>query len=765
MLPFHRIALSVLVAAALSRAQSMPAVEGVEFQPLASATQRLLEALDFLGAPVEAADRAALHDALVGPDHAASTAAIQTVLDRYCLAFVDVNPESRVKVAEGPAEKLLVQSGWRTFLVKVHNRAGVTSRLDASSPNAEPVFRPSTNAAEPPESVSGSDVTQRWLDLAMQNGRPLKERLSGLPLEYRIVQLYSRDVGHREATFSFDVGQGTQDIGFRDEVAILFRCVPAVEVTLRVRDVDGSPTTAAFDIRDERGLVYPTPGRRLAPDFFFQAQVYRHDGETVLLPPGKYDVVVRRGPEYEVQRRRIVVPDAATHSEGFLLRRWIHLAKHGWYSGDHHIHAAGCSHYESPSQGVDPADMWRHMLGEDLNVGCVLSWGPCWYHQKQFFAGKVHPLSNDTYVMRYDVEVSGFPSSHAGHLSLIRLRDDDYPGTERLEDWPSWDLPILQWARAQGGIAGFSHSGFGLEVPGTDLPNYHVPRYDSIGANEFIVDVVHDAVDFISTVDTPAIWELNVWYHTLNCGFRTRVSGETDFPCIYGERVGLGRSYVHVPGGRLDFDAWAEGIRNGRSYVSDGMSHLVDFAVGGLDVGAMGQRAVSQLDLDEPRDVAVTARVAARLDEHPNDSIRGRPWDQKPYWHLERARLGGTRHVPIELIVNGEPVARREIVADGELRDVRFDVRIERSSWVALRILPSSHTNPVFVIVGSEPVRANSRSAEWCLASVDACWRSKQRAIRASERDAAAAAYEVARAAYRRILAECRAVSARHRGR
>ena len=28
--------------------------------------------------------------------------------------------------------------------------------------------------------------------------------------------------------------------------------------------------------------------------------------------------------------------------------------------------------------------------------------------------------------MRYDVEVSGFPSQHAGHLCLLRLKEDDY---------------------------------------------------------------------------------------------------------------------------------------------------------------------------------------------------------------------------------------------------------------------------------------------------------------------------------------------------
>ena len=106
--------------------------------------------------------------------------------------------------------------------------------------------------------------------------------------------------------------------------------------------------------------------------------------------------------------------------------------------------------------------------------------------------------------MRYDVEVSGFPSSHSGHLCLFRLKEDDYPGTTRIEEWPSWDLPVLKWGKSQGGVVGFSHSGWGLKTSDDKLPTYDVPPFDGIGANEYIVDVVHDAVDFISTVDTPA---------------------------------------------------------------------------------------------------------------------------------------------------------------------------------------------------------------------------------------------------------------------
>jgi len=45
-------------------------------------------------------------------------------------------------------------------------------------------------------------------------------------------------------------------------------------------------------------------------------------------------------------------------------------------------------------------------------------------------------------------------------------------------------------------------------------------------------------------------------------------------------------------------------------------------------------------------------------------------------------------------------------------RDIAFDVPLAKSSWIALRILPSSHTNPVFAIVDGKPIRASRRSAE-----------------------------------------------------
>jgi hypothetical protein len=576
----------------------------------------------------------------------------------------------------------------------------------------------------------------------------MRSRLSGLPIEYAILQVFSRDAGQRAAVIGFSVGQGSQDIGFRNDVEIVFKARPSHPVTVRVKDEHGKPTTAGFLIRDELDRIYPNVSKRLAPDFFFQPQVYRTDGDTIHLPPGTFTMTVTRGPEYREQKRRITI-DGPQQLE-FRLERWIDPPAEGWYSGDHHIHSAGCSHYDNPTEGVTPEAMWPQIAGEALSLASVLIWGPSYYYQKQFFTGEDHPLSTPDRIMRYDVEVSGFPSSHAGHVVLLGLRDQDYPGAKRLEDWPTWTLPILRWAKAQGAVVGFAHSGWGLEVKGSELPNYEIPAFDGIGANEYIVDVTHpDAVDFISTGDTPSIWELNIWYHTLNVGFRTRISGETDFPCITDDRVGQSRSYARVVG-PLTYRKWIDAVQAGRNYVSDGRSHLFDFTVEGVEAGTGG----SEVELDGPRRVKVSLRAGARLDETPNEAVRRRRYDETPYWDLERARIGDTREVPVEIVVNGRVAATQRLLADGTVRTLTFDVAIDRSSWLAARVLPSSHTNPVFAMVGGQPVRASRRSAEWCLAAVNQCWTQKARQIRASELEEARAAYDHARRVYRERLAE-----------
>jgi hypothetical protein len=767
---FTRI-LVILFAPLLLLAQqhdhAAPAVTvNVEPQPLLAQAMRLQEALSFSGNSLSATDAQRLKVLSNKPLTDETVKGVQAILDPYCLNVVTINPEGRVKVDRGAAKAVLVQGGWTSFLVKVHNEAGITAKLEAESPNgAKPYHSPSFGSrVEKKHELTAGQVANRFLEIQIYANRPLQPNLSGLKLEYAVVQIYSKEAGQREAEIGYHVGQGSQDIGFRNTTHILFEVKPAVKVKFQVKDQDGTPTIASFLITDSQEHaagkfkgIYPLPSRRVAaydeyPDFFFQPQIYRKDGEHVELPAGKYNVTFTRGPEYISQTKEITVPaNVDSINVSFELKRWIQMSKLGWYSADHHIHAAGCSHYDSPTEGVDPKDMFRQTMGEDLNIAANLAWGPSWYHQKTFFTAKDHPLSNSKNIMRNDVEVSGFPSSHSGHIVLLRIKEDDYPGTTSIEQWPSWTAPVLSWAKSQGGVVGYAHSGWGLQPMQSTykIPNYVIPKMDGIGANEYIVTVTENLVDFYSAGDTPAPWELNMYYHTLNCGFKPRLSGETDFPCITDARVGQARSYYKTDA-PLNYDNYVAAIKSGRSYVSDGKSHIMDFAVNGKEAGVGN----SEVSLNNAQSVAITAKVVAYLpakQDSIGEKIANTPIDITPFWDIERSRIDKSRKVRVELIVNGEAVDTTEITANGEVSDIKFNYKINKSGWVALRIFPSSHSNPVFVTVDNKPV-IEKKSAEWCLATLNQCWKMKEPNIRVEEKKAAEEAYEKARNVYRKIV-------------
>ena len=99
----------------------------------------------------------------------------------------------------------------------------------------------------------------------------MRPRLSGLGIEYLILQIYSRDAGQRSAVLAFNVGQGTQDIGFRNDIDVLFTAAPAHSVRLRVLDERGEPATAAFMVQRRRGADLPDSVEAPRAGLFFPA--------------------------------------------------------------------------------------------------------------------------------------------------------------------------------------------------------------------------------------------------------------------------------------------------------------------------------------------------------------------------------------------------------------------------------------------------------------------------------------------------------------
>ena len=501
------------------------------------------------------------------------------------------------------------------------------------------------------------------------------------------------------------------------------------------------------------------------------------------------------------------------------LQRWVDPMKFGFYCGDHHIHAAGCAHYTSPSEGIDPGDVFLQVKGEGLNVGSVLNWGYCWQYQRGFFSPREDKHSEPLTLLKYDIEVSGFGSAAMGHVCLLNLKEHDYPGSDgsMKKGWPSWTVPVMRWCREQGGITGYPHSSLRVEaepsaretllaldkdgsgdlsreealnqvLPGSfdqidadhsfflseqelvtatdfvldELPNLAVPPMTGGGALEIFVSTTEGVCDFISAMDTQRIGEWNIWYHLMNAGFPMKVSGETDFPCMSSRRVGQGRVYVQLGEvENLDYTEWCEGIRQGASYVSDGFAHALKFSVNGALPGG------DDVALSEPGTVLVEASVAF-APEIPKAVAYGqimpaegrRAIGNTVVLHAERNRetvKGGERLV--ELVVNGKVVDSQKVVADGETHDLAFDANIDRSSWVALRHFPQMHTNPVNVIVAEKPIRASRSSALWCAEAVKRLRKNRSKRISEAEQAAAKDAYDRAIATYKKRAAEAPAGS------
>jgi hypothetical protein len=809
-------AVSMLVLAASLCAADLPVVPVDNAQPLAANAARLIQGLSLLGAPLDSKSVADLTAASDGER-------IQRLLDGRVAFGVTINPESRVKVQRGPAVVVLQQAGFTPVLVKVINQSSVTKELRIVSPQAGQVYSGMSELSaermqrkQLKETMQKEASTNRFLEIAMHTAPPMTAELSGFDVEYAIALIYSSEAGRREATIGFEVGDGTQDLGFRGEVPALFNIRPAIPVKLRISDFDGEPTTARLTFRDNAGHVFPPQAKRLAPDFYFQPQIYRHDGDTVLLPPGALTLEYTRGPEYKRLRKQITIKDAAAARIDVKLERWINPMDFGFYSGDHHIHGAGCAHYTSPTEGVRPEDMFLQVSGEALNVGCVLTWGPCYDYQRRFFTPSIHQLSSPMTVMKYDLEISGFGSQALGHVCLLNLKDQTYPGSEGTKrmGWPTWTTPVMRWAKEQGGVTGYAHSASGLEInsraatdrlitrldknldglvseaeargallpfavaaidkdsdrlltpaelasahdrAAEELPNFAVPEMNGVGAMEICVSVSMGVCDFISAMDTPRIAEWNMWYHILNCGFPLKVSGETDFPCMSGERVGQGRVYVQLGKvDRIDFTAWCNALAKGRSYVSDGFAHALEFSVNKVAPGT------SDVKLETPGKVKVRAKVAF-AGETPRTVAQGTlaVGDTKRFIGdtvtLHAARTdesvaGGARLV--EVVVNGHPVARKEVPADGKMHDLEFDVQIDQSSWVALRQFPQLHTNPVNVLVGDKPIRASHSSALWCIETIEQLWRTRERSISQTERAEAKRTFDKAIEKFREIAAQ-----------
>ena len=431
---------------------------------------------------------------------------------------------------------------------------------------------------------------------------------------------------------------------------------PGRSIHLSVRDAEtGESLAARVEVRgaDGEGYWEPLAGASYAvprteygwetPFWPLDLGPYFYtDGKTVLgVDPTGKTVRAHHGFEYRVAEER-VPEDGRVDVE---LRRWIDMPARGWYSGQTHIHTTDVG-MPVPFTGDWPLVA----RGEDIGVTNILTlkgeWTSHALYANEYPMGLVPWASDERHVIAYGEEYRNNPYGHVCLLGLNELLEPISSGALGELGGPDYppNLFVLDAALAQGATTIGAHFGGSIlddEAIATPWPStgFEMPADVALGRLQ-VAEVYGNA------------GERDVWYRLLNCGFELAATAGPDWVI-----KDTPRTYVFLGEEPLSFEAWTEGLRLGRSFVTQGP--MLFFEV-------EGERPGARLHFAE-RSRALHVRASALM---PDQSL------------------------PVEIVVNGE------VVATGA--DLSTTLELEESAWIAARA-ENAHSNPVYVTLAGRP--------------------------------------------------------------
>lgn len=442
----------------------------------------------------------------------------------------------------------------------------------------------------------------------------------------------------------------------------------------------GQPATVRLSVTQVDGKFSAPPGSlyRTLNDV---GHFYCEQSAEWTLPAGKYRVRAFHGLEYRPLSQEIEIAADQTTEVKLELERWAELPKRGWYSGENHIHA----NYGYGQWYNSPATMLTQCAGEGIGV-CnfvVANSDTDGIFDREHFRGGLDPVSTNETLLYWNQE---FRSTIWGHMTLVNLKQLVEPiMTGFKETTNPWDIPtnsdIADRTHWQNGHVNYTHVAQNPEDP------YQNP-YTGKGIP---VDV---ALGKIDTLDLNASYAGTtvLWHRLLNCGFRLPASAGTD---VFLNRVvsrlpGGDRVYVKIDG-PLDYGKWIDGLRAGRSFVTNGP--MLEFSVGPHQLG-------DTIKLDVPRQLTVRAKAQS---------------------HFPMSK--------VEVLYNGQVVANMPLPDKQQPPTFEMPLMLDRSGWLALRASGpghadhpvgslDAHTSPIYVEVAGSP--AGSRAdAEFFLKWID----------------------------------------------
>ena len=356
------------------------------------------------------------------------------------------------------------------------------------------------------------------------------------------------------------------------------------------------------------------------------------------LPPGEWEIRIRRGIEHIPIVDRITIESAKTSERTYQPERWVDMTKQGWYAGDDHVHARMTS-------SSDARNLLTWVAAEDLHLANIAKMGDIymtWFEQRGF--GPESRVVDGDRVLSPGQECPR--TKELGHTVSMNTRQMvRNPDKYYLYDW------VFDRVHAQGGLTGYAHVSYrGI---------FQVYR-------DMTLNVPQGKADFASIMQA-AQMSVDLYYDFLNLGFKLTASAGSDVP--WGGTVGEVRVYSYTEARPFTADGWFDGMRRGRTFVTNGPM---------IDLRVDDSRPGDELRVDGADQ---KLRVKARVWGHPDRLLPTK---------LEIVQHG-------KVIRSLQPNSSRQ----AEL-SVDFKLPAGNGFWIAARAEASdgslAHTTPVYVI-------------------------------------------------------------------
>jgi hypothetical protein len=395
---------------------------------------------------------------------------------------------------------------------------------------------------------------------------------------------------------------------------------------------------------------------------------------SVEVPPGKIELLVERGPEWESHAETIEVQSGTTRTVEIALSRWIDMNARGWYSGDLHVHRP-------------LADMPLLIQAEDLNVAPDLTF---WNAQKMDvqppYLVEVRDRGTSPPRPRFYHTLNQEDERIGGAILVFNLRRPI--SIEKVyRFWPSgmaYHNAALEQGKSEGGRVD--------NPPHVEQEKpfwWEAPVHVALG-KVATMGIVHNHFQRRGLMENEAwgrtreeqypgqmgfcLYTLDLYYRYLNLGWDIPVSAGSASG-VLANPLGYNRVYVQVD--RFVYDGWFEALRAGRNFATNGP--MLFATVNGQPIGSH-----FNVGTGESLDATVRLEVLCR----------------EP---LDRA----------DIVVGGKVVETFRPASAGGKRIVgEHRLSLDHSTWIAVRAfedykptLRFAHTSPFYVTVGGEKRR------------------------------------------------------------